>query len=108
VAANAHDLSDLAFLYHGADDYLGHVLAFVRAGLAGSEPVFVVLPDGLGRQLANLFAQPETPPPAALPPARQRECYWRFGRAVGQRERLGSWIWLVCARTAATLRSRWR
>jgi anti-sigma regulatory factor (Ser/Thr protein kinase) len=41
-------LSHLAFLYHGADDYLGHVLAFVRAGLASSEPVFVALPKGLG------------------------------------------------------------
>jgi hypothetical protein len=44
-------LVHLAFLYHGADDYLEHVLAFVRAGLAGSEPVFVALPDGLGWQV---------------------------------------------------------
>jgi len=44
VTNGAHGLSHLAFLYHGADDYLGHVLAFVRAGLASSEPVFVALP----------------------------------------------------------------
>jgi len=46
--AGSGGLSHLAFLYHGADDYLEHVLAFVRAGLAGSEPVFVALPGGLG------------------------------------------------------------
>jgi hypothetical protein len=45
------ELSHLAFLYHGADEYLEHVLAFARAGLAGSEPVFVALPDGLGRRV---------------------------------------------------------
>ena len=41
-------LRHLAFLYRGADDHLENVLAFVRAGLASSEPVFVALPDGLG------------------------------------------------------------
>ena len=46
--AGGGGLSHLAFFYHGADDYLEHVLAFVRAGLAGSEPVFVALPGGLG------------------------------------------------------------
>jgi anti-sigma regulatory factor (Ser/Thr protein kinase) len=51
VATGAHGLSHLAFLYHGAEDCLGHVLAFVRTGLAGSEPVFVALPDGLGWQV---------------------------------------------------------
>ena len=45
--AGGDGLGHLAFLYHGADDYLEHVLAFVRAGLASSEPVFVALPDGL-------------------------------------------------------------
>ena len=40
--------SHLAFLYHGTGDYLEHVLAFVRAGLASAEPVFVALPGGLG------------------------------------------------------------
>src|SRR5262249_56940092 len=46
--AGGGGLSHLAFLYHGADDYLEHVLAFVRAGLARAEPVFVALPGGLG------------------------------------------------------------
>ena len=41
----------LAFLYHGTGDYLEHVLAFVRAGLASAEPVFVALPGGLGRRV---------------------------------------------------------
>jgi anti-sigma regulatory factor (Ser/Thr protein kinase) len=48
VPAGRGSLRHLAFLYHGADDCLEHVLAFVREGLASSEPVFVALPAGLG------------------------------------------------------------
>ena len=44
-------LSHLAFLYHDADEYLEQVLAFAWAGRAGSEPVFVALPEGLGRRV---------------------------------------------------------
>jgi hypothetical protein len=40
-------LSHLAFLYRGADEYLQHLLAFIREGLACSEPAFVALPDDL-------------------------------------------------------------
>jgi anti-sigma regulatory factor (Ser/Thr protein kinase) len=40
-------LSHLAFLYRDADEYLQHLLAFIREGLACSEPVFVALPDDL-------------------------------------------------------------
>jgi anti-sigma regulatory factor (Ser/Thr protein kinase) len=49
--AGRDGLSHLAFLYHGVDEQLEHVLAFARAGLASSEPVFVALPDGLGRRV---------------------------------------------------------
>jgi anti-sigma regulatory factor (Ser/Thr protein kinase) len=41
-------LSHLAFLYRGPAEHLEQVLAFVREGLARSEPAFVALPDGLG------------------------------------------------------------
>ena len=61
LPAGGAGLGHLAFLYHGADDYLEHVLAFVRAGLARSEPVFVALPDGLGWRVQ-----------AAAGPARRR------------------------------------
>jgi len=51
LPADGGGLSHLAFLYHDADEYLEQVLAFARAGLASSEPVFVALPDGLGRRV---------------------------------------------------------
>jgi anti-sigma regulatory factor (Ser/Thr protein kinase) len=49
--ADGGGLRHLAFLYHDADECLEQVLAFTRAGLASSEPVFVALPDGLGRRV---------------------------------------------------------
>jgi MEDS: MEthanogen/methylotroph, DcmR Sensory domain len=46
-----HDLSHLAFLYRDASEYLEHVLAFIREGLARAEPVFAALPGDLGWRL---------------------------------------------------------
>src|SRR6266516_6341260 len=40
-----------AFLYRDASEYLEHVLAFIREGLARAEPVFAVLPGDLGWRL---------------------------------------------------------
>ncbi|HXZ73996.1 MAG TPA: sensor histidine kinase [Streptosporangiaceae bacterium] len=51
LPAGVDGLSHLAFLYHGADEYMNHMLAFVRAGLARTEPVFVALPGGLGSRV---------------------------------------------------------
>jgi anti-sigma regulatory factor (Ser/Thr protein kinase) len=49
--AGGDGLSHLAFLYRDADEYLGHVLAFIADGLACSEPVFVALPGHLGSRV---------------------------------------------------------
>ena len=51
LPAGGDGLSHLAFLYHDAGEYLDHVLAFVQAGLARTEPVFVALPGGLGARV---------------------------------------------------------
>lgn len=47
VPAGGDGLSHLAFLYRGLGEYLEHLLAFIREGLACSEPVFVALPGDL-------------------------------------------------------------
>jgi anti-sigma regulatory factor (Ser/Thr protein kinase) len=47
VPADGDGLSHLAFLYRGLGEYLEHLLAFIREGLACSEPVFVALPGNL-------------------------------------------------------------
>jgi anti-sigma regulatory factor (Ser/Thr protein kinase) len=57
VQAGGHGMSHLAFLYRGASEYLEHVLAFIREGLASDEPVFAALPGDLGwRVRADLGA----------------------------------------------------
>ena len=49
--ASGRGLSHLAFLYRDASEYLEHVLAFVREGLARAEPVLAALPGDLGWRL---------------------------------------------------------
>jgi anti-sigma regulatory factor (Ser/Thr protein kinase) len=52
-----HGLSHRAFLYRDASEYLEHILAFIREGLARAEPVFAALPGDLGwRVRADLGA----------------------------------------------------
>jgi hypothetical protein len=51
VTAGGDGLSHLAFLYRGASEYLEHLLAFIREGLACSEPVFVALPGDLASRV---------------------------------------------------------
>jgi anti-sigma regulatory factor (Ser/Thr protein kinase) len=48
--AGGDGLSHLAFIYRDANEYLDHLLAFIREGLAGSEPVFVALPGEPARR----------------------------------------------------------
>lgn len=49
--AGGRGLSHLAFLYRDASEYLEHVLAFIREGLARAEPVLAALPGDLGWRL---------------------------------------------------------
>jgi anti-sigma regulatory factor (Ser/Thr protein kinase) len=49
--AGGRGLSHLAFLYRDPSEYLEHVLAFIREGLARAEPVFAALPGDLGWRL---------------------------------------------------------
>jgi len=49
--AGGRGLSHLAFLYRDASEYLEHVLAFIREGLARGEPVLAALPGDLGWRL---------------------------------------------------------
>jgi anti-sigma regulatory factor (Ser/Thr protein kinase) len=61
-AGHAHPgagLSHIAFLYRDPGEYLAHVLPFVRAGQARSEPVLVAVPGDLGPRVRAALRVPD-------------------------------------------------